>query len=103
MLIKDYDLSSEAVMELNHETKQRRYYTEWKLKLQAIEREIRSIALLDTKTEKAAVKVAYEIGMLVLVIDLTTSEERTQTLIGEIDTRVAFIKTGADTLRDQWT
>ena len=103
MLLDTYDLSSGTVRGLDTETEQQRYFAGWKIKLEAIVREMRSIAFLDTKTELATVKVAEAINTFVVVLDLSTSEERTQTIIDDIDTEIGRIRSATETLRDQWT
>jgi hypothetical protein len=74
-------------------------------RLEAIEHEVRTIALLepDEPTRKQAVDTAEAVSTLILVFDIATDEDtETEAIIGEIDRRVNMLIGEVNALAALW-
>lgn len=104
-ILDEYEPSVRPVFETDGFEDRRRYFEDSERRLEAIEHEVRTIALLepDEPTRKQAVNTAEAVSTLILVFDIATDEDtETEAIIGEIDRRVNLLIGEINALASLW-
>ena len=104
-ILDEYEPSVRAVFEHDTLEDRRRYFEGSERRLVAVEHEFRTIALLeaDEPSRTQALDTAEAISTLILVFDLATDEDtEPESIIGEIDRRVATLSGEVKELAAIW-
>ncbi len=104
-ILDGYELSSGSVRERDSAEEQRAYYGEWRQRLEAIGRELRTLATLesDSGAEGQALDTAKQVSTVVTVLDLATDERaRTATVIDHLDDELTHLSGEVNALDAFW-
>ncbi len=104
-ILDEYEPSVRPVFEHDGFEDRRRYFEDSERRLEAIEHEVRTIAILepDEASRKQTVDTAEAVSTLILVFDIATDEDtETESIIDEIDRRVNMLIGEVDALAALW-
>ncbi len=103
MMLEGHDLSHAAVTTMDNIPDRRRYFDRWRLRIEATEREVRTVSFLDEgEARQQGFDTAKALAALLQTLDEATNEGATQASYKSIDQQVLKVAGEVTALGGFW-